>query len=298
MWRENKLSKILKATILVSLIILGVFLAGCQGKEETPQELSGELKITSRAVLVPLIKEWAKVFMEKHPNVKINVSGNKCANVTKLVGEGKANLGFMGRELTSAEKEKYPDLKQVIVGKRNRSIVIIVHPNNPVNELSLEEIAKIFAGEITNWKEVGGPDKDIHVVVIEKGCKRAILNKLVMKPYKKNVTANALTKQSFEEIIDVVSEDENSIGYVYPKYINETVKDRVKVLKIDGVEPTNENIMSGRYPLTEYVYILIRKEPSELEKAFMHFVLSEEGQKIMEDMGYIRIKGVGKQLKP
>ena len=59
-----------------------------------------------------------------------------------------------------------------------------------------------------------------------------------------------------------------------------------------------KNIMSGDYPLTEYVYILIRKEPSELEKAFMDFVLSEEGQKIMEDMGYIRIKGVGKQLKP
>ena len=284
MEEKNKFSKAFKGIIIASLLIFVAFLAGCQEKEEVPQELSGELTIASCKGLLPLIQEWAMLFMEKYPNVKINVSGIKCGQVIKSVGEGEIDIGFIGRELKPDEKEKYPDIKRIVIGKK--SIAIIVHPNNPVNELSLEQVAKIFAGEITNWKEVGGFDKDIHVIVREKGCEREILEKLVMKPYKKNITANASVKSSYEEIKATVSKDEGSIGYILLGYVDDTVK----ALKINGVEPTVQNVLSGDYPITKTFYLITKGEPSELEKVFIDFVLSEEGQKAMEDMDYIRVK--------
>jgi len=281
---KNDFPKIFKGIILISLVILAVFLAGCQEKEEKPQELSGELAIKSCKGLLPLIQEWARLFMEKYPNVKINISGTKCGEVIKSVGKDEIDIGFIGREMKPNEKEKYPDIKQVVIGRK--SIAIIVHPNNPVNELSLEQIAKIFAGDITNWKEVGGFDKDINVIIREEGCEREILEKLVMKPYGKTITANASVKQSYEEIKATVSKDESSIGYILLPYIDDTVK----ALKIDGVEPTIQNVLSGNYPIIKTFYLITKGEPSELEKAFIDFVLSEEGQKVLEDMGYIRVK--------
>ena len=283
--KENKFSKVFKGIILISLLILGVILAGCQEKREVSQELSGELKIASCEGLVPLVQEWARLFREKYPDVKINISGKKCGYVIKLVGEDKIDVGFIGRNIKPDEKKKYPDIKQEIeVGKK--SVTIIVHPNNPVNELSLEQVAKIFAGDITNWKEVGGPDKDIKVIIREEGCEREILEKLVMKPYKKNITKNALVKHSYEDIKTTVSKDESSIGYISLNYRDDTVKP----LKINGVEPTVQNVLSGDYPITKTFYLITKGEPSELEKVFIDFVLSEEGQKVMEDMGYIRVK--------
>ena len=282
--RENKFSNVFKGIILVGLVILTVFVAGCQGKEEVSQELSGELKILCCEGLFPVAQEWTKLFMEKHPDVNINVSGGKCGNIIKSTGLGEIDVGFIGRNISPPEKEKYPDLKKTLVGKK--SIAIIVHPNNPVSELSLEQVSKIFAGDITNWKEVGGPDKNIKVIIREEGHERELFEKFVMLPNKKNITENALVKSSYMDIKTTVSKDESIIGYIYLNYVD----DEIKALKINGVEPTVQNALSGDYPITKTFYIITKGEPSELEEAFINYVLSEERQKVMEDMGYIKVK--------
>ena len=294
---KNKISNIFKT--LVCLLMFAVFFAGYEGKEgvsqelsgelskekkKMPQKLSGELKIAGCNGLRSAIQECAKRFMEKYPKVKITVSGGGCDYGIKGAGEGEIDIGLAGRNAKPEEKEKYPDLKLVVIGKK--AIAIIVHSNNPVRELTLEQASKIFAGDITNWKELGGFDKDIHVIIREEGIGRKMFEKLVMRPYKKKITANATVKLSYEEVKATVSKDKSSIGYILLGYLDNTVKP----LKINGVEPTIQNVLSGDYPITKTFYLITKGEPSELEKAFIDFVLSEEGQKIMEDMGYIRIK--------
>ncbi|MHC1635634.1 MAG: substrate-binding domain-containing protein, partial [Candidatus Methanospirareceae archaeon] len=180
--------------------------------------------------------------------------------------------------------EKYPDLKPVVIGKD--SVAIVVHPSNEISELTMEQVSRIFAGEIKNWKEVGGKDAEIRVITREEGSgTRETFEKYVMKPYKREITGEASVKLSNGEVRATVSKDENSIGYLSLGYVDPSVK----ALKIDGVEATIENVLSGDYPISRNLYLITKGEPSELEKVFIDFVLSEEGQRVVEDMGYIRV---------
>lgn len=274
-----------RGIILAGLLMFAVSLAGCQQKEGVLQELSGELTIAGSTTLLPINQECARLFMEKYPDVRISVSGGGSGHGIKSVGAGEIDIGAASRDIKPAEKEKYPDLKPIAIGKD--SVAIVVHPNNPVSELTMEQVSKIFAGDITNWKEVGGFDKDIRVITREEGSgTKEVFEKFVMKPYGKEITAKASVKPSNGEIRATVSKDESSIGYISLGYVDDTVK----ALKIDGVEPTVQNVLSGDYPIVRTLYLITKGEPSELEKAFIDFVLSEEGQKVVEDMGYIKIK--------
>jgi len=176
-------------------------------------------------------------------------------------------------------------LKPFVIAKD--SVAIVVHPENPVSELTMEQVAKIFAGEINNWKEVGGEDAEIRVITREEGSgTRETFEKFVMRPLHLEITADASVKPSNGEVRATVATDKNAIGYISLGYVDESVK----ALKIDGVEPTVEKVLSGEYPITRNLYLITKGEPEPLEKAFIDFVLSEEGQKIVEELGYIPVQ--------
>ena len=278
----EKIKAIVIAAILVATIGTAVVLMPVQAAE-----LSGELTIAGSTTVLPINQECARLLMEENHNLRISVSGGGSGHGVKAVGEGAIDIGAVSRDVKSKEMETYPDLKPVAIGKD--SVAIVVHQNNDVNELTMEQAAKILCGDITNWKDVGGPDCEIRVITREGGSgTRDCFENSVMKPFDREITGKALVKPSNGDIRAAVSRDEGCISYVSFGFVDTSLK----AVKIDGVEASVENVLSGDYPISRSLYLLTKGEPDELKKAFIDFVLSEEGQQVVEDMGYIRVPAV------
>jgi len=200
------------------------------------------------------------------------------------VGAGEIDIGAASRDVKAAELELYPDLKPVAIGKD--SVAIVVHPSNTINDLTLEQAAQIFSGEITNWEEVGGANTAIRVITREEGSgTRETFEKYVMTPFDKEVAGKASVKGSNGEVRATVSSDANSVGYLSLGYVDNTMK----AIKVGSIEATVANVLSGDYPIQRSLYLITKGESSALEQAFIDFVLNSEGQEVVEDMGYIKV---------
>ena len=242
------------------------------------------ISIAGSTTVAPIAEEIARISMERYPGIKVSVAGIGSGPGIKSVGAGEVDIGMASRDIKSAEFEKYPDLKPFIVAKD--SVAIIVHPSNPVEDLSIEQVAMIYAGKITNWKEVGGPSKEIVVVTREAGSgTRATFEKFVMKPNKVEIGGMAVVKPSNGEVRATIATTENAIGYISLGYVDETVK----AVSLDGIKPTIENVVAGKYPITRNLYLITKGEPSLVEQAFIGLALSPEGQEIISKLGYIPV---------
>ncbi|MEA2033670.1 MAG: phosphate ABC transporter substrate-binding protein PstS family protein [Euryarchaeota archaeon] len=282
----------IKAVVIMAIVIAGiaVMVIGAtvvsMPAQGAPVELSGKLAIAGSTTVLPINQECARLLMDKNPALRISISGGGSGHGVKSVGAGEIDIGAASRDVKSKEMETYPDLKPVGIGKD--SVAIVVHPSNGVSELTMEQASKIFAGEIKNWKELGGADEAIRVITREEGSgTREVFEKFVMKPSEKEIAGKASVKPSNGEVRATVSGDKKSIGYVSLGYVDPSVK----AVKIDGVEATVENVLADKYPIVRTLYLITKGEPSQLEGAFIDFVLSEEGQNVVEDMGYIKLTG-------
>lgn len=176
----------------------------------------------------------------------------------------------------------------------NEGFVFFVNANNPVDSLTLEEIQKIYSGEITNWSEVGGNDEEIiaYQRPENSGSQTGMLS-LVMKDKEMMPAPNENIAYSMSDIIDVVSNYENgngAIGYSYYFYANTMyLSENIKLLKIDGVEPSNETIGNGEYPIITAYYIVTRSDLDENSEGYKlkEAMLSNRGQKVAEEAGYV-----------
>jgi phosphate transport system substrate-binding protein len=200
------------------------------------------------------------------------------------VGAGEIDIGAASRDVKMEEMAMYPDLKPVVIGMD--SVAVVVHPGNPVSEVTMEQVSKIFSGEIRNWKDVGGEDAEIRVITRDEGSgTRAVFEKNVMKPWGKEIAREASVKPSNGEVRATVTGDEKSIGYLSLGYVDPTLK----ALMIDGVKATVDSVLSGDHTISRNLYLITKGASEPLENAFIAFVLSEEGQEVVEDMGYIKV---------
>ncbi len=280
----------IKAIEIMAIVVAGIAVIGTavvlMPAQGAPAELSGKLAIAGSTTVLPINQECARLLMDKNPGLRISVSGGGSGHGVKSVGAGEIDIGAASRDVKSKEMETYPDLKPVGIGKD--SVAIVVHPSNGVSELTMEQASKIFSGEIKNWKELGGANEAIRVITREEGSgTREVFEKYVMKPSEKEIAGEASVKPSNGEVRATVSGDEKSIGYVSLGYIDPSVK----ALRMDGVEATVENVLADKYPIVRTLYLITKGEPSQLEEAFIDFALSEEGQNVVEDMGYIKLTG-------
>ena len=249
--------------------------------------LDMRLDIAGSTTVTPIVEEAARRFSDLYPGFKISVAAIGSGPGIKAVGSGEVDIGMASRDWKEKELERWPDLKPFRIAMD--SIAIVVHPSNPVNGLTLEQVAKIFAGEITNWKEVGGPDKPIHVITREKGSgTRDCFEHAVMKPFGKEISAEAMVQQGNPRVRAAVANDPLSIGYISLGFVDETVKP----LKIDGVEPKIENVLKGTYPIRRSLYVITKGDPDPAELMFIGYLLSAEGQKIVKELGYIPLYSV------
>jgi len=270
------------ATSIVGIVIIAAALGGWF-EDKNVQTIT----VMGSTTVLPIVQRASEAYMEKHSDVDIRVSGGGSSVGIRAVGEGTADIGMASRDLKSSEKKEYPSLKKTVIARDG--IAIIVHPDNPVSSLTLEQIRGIYNGTYTNWKDVGGPDMEIVVINRDSASgTREFFWKHVM--HKENFVEGALEKNSNAAVKLTVSQTPGAIGYVGLGYVDASVK--AITINVNGelIEPTVANVLNGSYPIARSLYLFTNGEPKGVVKEFIEFILSPEGQKIVEDEGFVPIR--------
>ena len=259
-----------------AIFILGtVFLAGGCNSEVSSRPLS----VAGSTSVQPFAEKLAEIYMHQHPECRIDVQGGGSSAGIYAAEHGAADLGTSSRELLGIEK----NLVEIPIAYDG--IAIIVHPSNPLTNISVEEIRQIFIGVVTNWRALGLPAHEIDIITREEGSgTREAFEHLVMA--KHEITPTALVQDSNGSVREIVAGDPYSIGYISAGLVDE----RVKALAINGVMPTVANIKSHDYKLVRRFLMVSRIPPAGLCKDFTDFVLSPKGQQILENEGLVGVK--------
>ncbi len=253
-------------------------------------------KVDGSTATAPLAEAFEANFKGKKID-EVNVEHSKTHKAyEKLINK---ELDLILVTSPSEDEEKLAEKSNVeleVTKVVNEGFVFFLNKNNPVDSLTVEQIQKIYSGEITNWKEVGGNDEEIIAYQRPKnsGSQTGMLD-LVMKDKKIKDAPKEDIAMSMSDIIDAVSNYDNkesAIGYSYYYYANTMyLSDEIKLLKVNGVEPNNDTIKNGEYPILTAYYIVNRKDDISSEAASLkENMLSTRGQKVAEEAGYVPCK--------
>lgn len=258
--------------VICLMVVAGFGFSGC-GKNRESVTAAGS------TAFQPFAEKLAEHFMQSHPDINITVQGGGSAVGVQSALSGAANIGMADLVELPTEAQS---LKSFIVARDG--LAVVVHPTNPVESLTKEQVRGVFNGEIKNWKEVGGPDKPITVVSREAGSGTRASFEATLGGIR--LTKEAIIQDSNGTVRETVANDENSMGYLSHGLLDE----KIKAIKVDGVDCTTETILSGDYTLVRPVFFLTKGEPTGAVKTFIDFVLSAEGQKIIVDSGLLPAK--------
>ncbi len=284
--KRNILKKVVGVSLILVLSITG-FTACGGGNSET--EAGGSVVTAGSTSVQPLSEELAYAFMDSNPDYTVDVQGGGSGQGIKSIAEGIADIGALSRNLKQ-EEEGQVDQEFVIAMD---GIAVVVNKSSEIEDLTLEEIQKIYTGEITNWSQVGGADAKITVVSREEGSGTrgafteitGILEKDASGNEIDRTASSALIQPSTGSVKSTVASTPNTIGYVSIGGLD----DSVKTLKVEGFDPTVELVKSGDYKISRPFIYVVGPELSAAAQMYIDFVLSEEGQTIVGENGFISI---------
>jgi len=271
---------------------------------DIPQEPAQEIlftmenypKIDASLAIHPLVDSIAADFMGvDESELNFEYTKTRTSEVYHNLIDGKVDIIFAA-EISEEDKAyaKEQGVELNIIPATSSAFVFIVNTDNPVDNLTFEDIQKIYTGEITNWSEVGGSDEEIipYQRPTGSGSQTAMLS-LVMKDKEIMIPPTEQVQGNMGELIDAIAEydnAENAIGYSYFYYVNTMYKkDTVKMLSVDGVMPSVETIKNGEYPIYTNAFIVTRNEENEDVKKWVDAVLSSRGSQIIENAGYVPV---------
>lgn len=244
------------------------------------EELSGTLSMNGSTSMEKVIKAVNGAFMEKNKGVTVNLNLTGSGTCIQEASEGKCDIGNSSRKLKDEEAEK---LDATVVGLDG--IALVVNPANKLEDITLQDLAKVYSGEITNWKELGGDDKAIVVIGREDGSGTRDGFESIVMGDKEPKYAQEL--ESTGSVINAVATTDGAIGYASLANVDETVK----ALKVGGVEATEENVKSGAYKVQRpFICATLKSSDNKLVKAYLDFILSEEGQALVLAQGAVPVK--------
>ncbi|MGB5824227.1 MAG: phosphate ABC transporter substrate-binding protein [Proteocatella sp.] len=283
-------NKKMMAVAMTAVLAAGL-LVGCSSKEDTSASDTGsgeKIVLVGSTSVDPLAQKLAEAYKIANPGVEIEIQAVGSSAGIKAVLDGSATIGMSSRELKEAEVAE--GATPLVICKDG--IAVALNPQNPVQDLTQGQIQKIFMGEITNWKEVGGNDEEILVVSRESGSGTRGAFEEILKIEKEvegkkisGLVSNALQAEGTGAIKANVASKTNAIGYISLGYIDDTIK----IVKVEGVDATPENIVSGTYAIARPFVLVTKGETSATDQAFLDFVMSSDGQAEAEKDGYIKI---------
>jgi len=272
--------------LALAIFILSFFMSACSKKEA--------ITVSGSTTVLPVVSKAAEQFKAKHPTINIIVNAGGSGVGVNQLGEGKIEIGMISREITEAEENKYPHVKFVTHTIGKDAVVPVVSSeiyDAGVKALTMNQIRGIYKGEISNWKELGGPDKEILVVDKESSRgTRHVFMEIVLGDKEAKAPGADLVLGSNNEEQTAIAQSDGAIGMLSNAWLNEDVKG-LSIVMPDGskIEPTLSNIISGKFPITRELLLITNGEPEGNVKTFIDFIRSREGQKIVEGSGYVSI---------
>lgn len=275
--------KILRSTLF---FILTISIVGCQK--------SRSIDISGSTTLLPVISVAAEGFVDENPDLNIIVNAGGSGVGVNQLGQGKIDIGMISRGLTDEERESYPSINFNEISIGRDAVVPVVSSEiyaSGVKALTLEQIGDIYKGIISNWKEVGGPDREILCVDKEasRGTRHIFMKVVLGDKEAKADGADLVLGSNNEEQTSIIQSDA-AIGMLSNAWLNDEVKGLGVITENgDTIDPTLENIINNKFPIVRDLVIITDGEPRGDLKDFIAFLLSKEGQKIVESQGYVSI---------
>jgi phosphate transport system substrate-binding protein len=293
---------LLMRQFFISLCLLCVLLAGCSGPAGADSQAnSPQIYIQNKGsdTMVNLALAWAERYQQEYSDARLSVTGGGtgtglAALATNTVDIANASRAIKAEEIKQAEAQGIKPKGYVVA---RDAIAVIVNPKNPVQELTLSQISKIYRGDINNWREVGGEDRPIvrlsretnsgtHVYFLE-----SVL-RMGSKTDKSLFSMDTLLLPSSEGIISEVRDNPNAIGYDGLGYVTPDVK-VLAVAKEAGkpyVLPSAETVNSNKYPISRDLYMYAKEDCSPQVKKYLDWVITPEAQKIVTQLGFVPVK--------
>jgi len=246
---------------------------------------AGSIQIKGSTTVLPVTQKIAEQFMKEFPDISISISGGGSGNGIKALIDGTTDIADSSRFIKDKEiklavsKGKYP----VPFAVAYDCIVPVVHPSNPVSNLTLEQLKAIYTGRVKNWKDVGGEDR--RIVVISRDTSSGtyeVWEKKVLKGAR--VYAGAQLQASNGAVAQVVAKNKYAIGYVGIGYLNKDIK----VVKVNGVTGTPATALDGSFPIARSLFMFTQGWPTGDVAKFIRYVLHpQKGQKLVKEVGFV-----------
>ncbi len=292
----------MKSIRTLIIVLLLVLITGCQA---TDSASSGAAPVQSETIenkgsdtIVNLALAWAEFYQELHPETRISVTGGGSGTGIAALINGTVDIANASRrikpeEIEAAQANGTDPIEFVIA---RDAIAVIVNPENPVTELTLQQISDIYSGKITNWTEVGGEDRPIvrlsretnsgtHVYFLEE------VLRLGEKDNKTFFSANTLLMPSSEGIGAEIRQNPNAIGYDGLGYVTHEMKviGVAKTPEAEYVWPSADTVNNGTYPIARDLYMYTAGEPEGAVEIYLNWILSPDAQPIVTELGFVPI---------
>lgn len=270
---KKKIVALLCGAVMVSGLAVG---CGSGGSSEGD---TAKITISGSTSVGPTMEVLAEAY-QKNNDVKIEVQQPGSSAGIKNTIDGTSDLGMSSRDLKDEETADVEGTQIAIDG-----IAVVTNKANKVKDLKVDQVKDIFTGKITNWKEVGGEDAPIVVISREEGSGTRDGFQDILGFESEELTKDATISDGSGNVKSTVEGNENAIAYISFGYLDDTLND----LKIDGVEANDENVVAGKYPISRPFLVVNKKDAmTDNAKAFVDFIMSEEGQNIISEEGFIK----------
>ena len=268
-------------SIVLTAVCAAALFAGCSAKAPEAASEDGNVSLDGSTSMEKVIGSLGESFINSNPGTSYTYNPTGSGSGIKAVSEGTCDIGLSSRNLK--DDEKASGLTGTVLALDG--IAVIVNPNNPVSDLSVEQIASIYKGEITNWKDVGGNDAEIVLIGREAGSGtrdgfESITGTNDACKYRQELTSTG-------DVITTVSQNPDAIGYASLA----SLKDNVKALTVGGIAPTEETVKDGSYVI-QRPFVLVTKdgvELSETAKKFFDYATSAEAAEIISAAGAVPV---------
>ncbi len=293
------------------LLVSAVLVVGCARRAEMepgtavvppapvePPASAETIRQIGSTTVLPIAEAWQKKFSETHPSVKIAVSGGGSGAGIEALISGTCEVASSSREIKDKEREQaaaagVSPVEHIIA---HDGIAVVVHPSNPVSELSIEQLSDMFTGKIRNWKDVGGQSGEIQIISRDSASGtyeafKELVVTLNKTDKERDYAAEALKQASNQAVLTSVAQTKAAIGYIGLGYLDETVK-ALRVIPMGGgtaVEVTADAVLDGTYPVSRALYMYTNGEPTGIVKEYLDWGKGPEGQAIVAGLGFVPI---------
>lgn len=297
--KENRvdLRKYLISGVAIVMLAGTAALAGCSNANTSAggtsaggqnTGLQGTIDVQGSDTLLNVATAWSDAFMNENPGVDISVQGGGSGTGIAALINGTVNFADASREMKPEEKAQLEAKGGTAVETRVAidGIAVVVNPANKVEALTKDQLGKIYRGEITNWKDVGGADEAIVLLSRDSSSGTYEYFKETVVGTDKEYAQSAKLLPSNQAISDEVKLNKAGIGYIGLGYVSKDVK----VVAVDGVKASVETAKDGTYPIGRYLYMYSNGEATGVQKAYLDWIVGPEGQKLVADEGFVPLQ--------